>query len=233
MIDLGNYGGSLMVVDRKDAPASARLRLGDRAPADIVRVLDVIISALALVALAPLMLAVALAIKLQDGGPALFGHKRVGLGGQTFRCWKFRSMAVDSDRRLAELLAKSPEARAEWEETQKLRADPRVTHFGRFLRKSSLDELPQLFNTLVGEMALVGPRPIVQAEAIRYGRWFRVYCSVRPGITGLWQISGRSNVSYRRRVAADVTYIRARSVALDLKILVATIPAVVLKRGSY
>jgi exopolysaccharide production protein ExoY len=197
------------------------------------RILDVLISAIVLVFVAPLMLGVAIGVKLQDGGPILFGHQRIGFGGRSFRCWKFRSMVVDAESRLLALLAKDPAAKAEWDADHKLRKDPRVTAFGRFLRVSSLDELPQLLNVLAGEMSLVGPRPIVTAEVARYGRWFKAYTSVRPGITGLWQISGRNDVSYRERVAMDVLFARKRSVGQYLRILIGTIPAVLGRSGSY
>ncbi len=182
---------------------------------------------------APLMLAVALAVFVQDGGPIIFAHRRLGRGGRFFSCLKFRSMATDAQTRLHLLLAANPEARAEWDRDHKLRNDPRITRLGDFLRRSSLDELPQLFNVLRGEMSLVGPRPIVEAEARRYGRRIRHYCSVRPGITGLWQVSGRNDTSYRRRVAIDVVYSRNKSLLLDARILLMTIPAVLLRRGSY
>jgi len=182
---------------------------------------------------APLMIVVAIAIKIQDGGPVFFGHSRIGYEGRSFRCWKFRSMVVDAEARLAALLARSPEARREWEADQKLRDDPRVTLLGRILRVSSIDELPQLFNVLRGEMSLVGPRPIVTGEVARYGRRFSQYCSVRPGITGLWQISGRNDVSYRRRVAMDTVFANTLSLSLYLKILFATVPAVLKREGSY
>jgi lipopolysaccharide/colanic/teichoic acid biosynthesis glycosyltransferase len=181
---------------------------------------------------APMMIVTAILVKMHDGGPVLFGHRRIGKGGHTFPCFKFRSMAVDADRRLLHLLETNPDARREWERDFKLQHDPRITPLGHFLRKSSLDELPQLLNVLRGEMSLVGPRPIVQAEVPRYGRRIAEYCSVRSGITGLWQISGRSDVDYRRRVAIDVTYVRAKSFLLDVKILVLTIPAVLLRRGA-
>jgi lipopolysaccharide/colanic/teichoic acid biosynthesis glycosyltransferase len=142
-------------------------------------------------------------------------------------------MVVDAEARLAALLARSPEARREWEADQKLRDDPRVTLLGRILRVSSIDELPQLFNVLRGEMSLVGPRPIVTGEVARYGRRFTQYCSVRPGITGLWQISGRNDVSYRRRVAMDTVFANTLSLSLYLKILFATVPAVLKREGSY
>ncbi|AQR61181.1 sugar transferase [Brevundimonas sp. LM2] len=186
-----------------------------------------------LIALAPLMCAVALMVFLQDRGPVFFGHRRIGRDGRTFACMKFRSMAVDAEARLQHLLATDENARLEWAADHKLRKDPRITGLGVFLRKSSLDELPQLFNVLRGEMSLVGPRPVVQAEAERYGRWFTHYCAVRPGITGLWQVSGRNEVSYRKRVAMDVLYSKRKSAGLDLFILLNTVPAVLLRKGSY
>ena len=197
------------------------------------RQIDVLLSISALIFLAPLMLMVALLVYIVDPGPVFFGHRRLGKNGQTFRCWKFRSMVVDADARLCALLESDPVARAEWEADHKLRDDPRVTRIGHFLRKSSLDELPQFFNVLRGDMSLVGPRPIVADEIVKYGRYFTNYCRVRPGITGLWQISGRNDVSYRRRVALDVAYVRSKSVVLDLGILLLTVPRVVARRGSY
>jgi lipopolysaccharide/colanic/teichoic acid biosynthesis glycosyltransferase len=183
--------------------------------------------------LSPVMLLVALAVKLQDGGPVLFGHERVGRRGRTFKCLKFRSMVIDAETRLQSLLRNDPVAREEWERDHKLRRDPRVTWLGDFLRRSSLDELPQLFNVLHGEMSLVGPRPITRSEAVRYRRYFKVYCQVRPGITGLWQVSGRNDVSYRRRVALDVAYAKLRSLQLYFGILAATGPAVLARRGAH
>lgn len=204
-----------------------------RRPLDLPRVLDVLIAIAALWFFAPLMLVVALAIKAQDGGPVTFGHTRIGRNGRSFKCLKFRSMVVDAETRLQTLLAGDAMARAEWEVDQKLRRDPRVTPLGYLLRKSSLDELPQLINVLRGEMGIVGPRPIVAAEVVRYGRAIRYYKALRPGITGLWQISGRNNVSYRRRVAMDVLYAKRRSVGLYLYILAKTVPAVLTREGSY
>lgn len=201
--------------------------------APVTEAMNFTVALVALVFLAPLMIAVAFLVYLQDGGPAIFAHKRLGKGGRHFRCLKFRSMAIDAEQRLAELLARDPEARAEWEKDHKLRNDPRVTKLGAFLRKSSLDELPQLFNVLRGEMSLVGPRPIVDAEVPKYGRRFRHYCRVKPGITGLWQVSGRNDTGYRSRVAMDCIYAERRSALLDAKIMVATVPAVLLSRGSY
>lgn len=197
------------------------------------RVLDLLVSPLLLLFVAPMLIAIGTAIYMQDRGPILFSHNRIGRNGRMFRCLKFRTMVVDADARLAALLATDPRARAEWEQDRKLRSDPRVTRLGAFLRRSSLDELPQLLNVLLGHMSLVGPRPIVEAEIERYGSRFPHYCAVRPGITGLWQISGRNDVCYRRRVAMDVLYARSKSLWIDIWILLRTIPAVLLKRGSY
>ena len=205
----------------------------DRRVVDPSRMLDMIVALIALFFFLPLMLIIAALIYLTDRGPIFFAHRRIGKSGRHFHCLKFRSMAVDAEVLLSDLLATDPAARAEWARDQKLKHDPRVTQVGAFLRKSSLDELPQILNVLRGDMALVGPRPIVEAEALRYGRYFAHYCSVRPGITGLWQISGRNNVSYRRRIAFDVAYSRSRSALFDIKILALTVPSVVIARGSY
>ena len=204
-------------------------RLANR---DLEYFLNAFLALGALLFLAPLMIAVALAVHLHDGGPIFFAHRRIGRGGRHFPCLKFRSMAVDAEARLEKLLASDPQAQREWAANHKLQVDPRVTKVGDFLRRSSLDELPQLLNVLRGEMSLVGPRPVVHAEAVHYGRWFDSYCSVRPGITGLWQVSGRSDVCYRRRVALDVLYVRRKSLAMDMGILVRTVPAVLLHKGS-
>ncbi|NIJ08058.1 lipopolysaccharide/colanic/teichoic acid biosynthesis glycosyltransferase [Sphingomonas vulcanisoli] len=186
-----------------------------------------------LVFLAPLMIIVAALVFLTNPGPVIFGHRRIGRHGQSFKCLKFRSMVVDAESRLEHLLASDAEARLEWERDHKLRNDPRITSIGSFLRRTSLDELPQLFNVLIGEMSLVGPRPIVEAEVQRYGRYFGYYKQVRPGITGMWQVGGRNNTTYRRRVALDVLYARTSSVGLYCKILLATVPSVLAARGSY
>lgn len=195
--------------------------------------MNVGIALLALLFFLPLMVVVALAIWCQDRGPIIFAHWRIGKDGRKFPCLKFRSMAVDAQERLKELLANDPDAREEWERDHKLRNDPRVTKLGAFLRKSSLDELPQLFNVVRGDMDLVGPRPIVDAEVSKYGSRFKHYCAVKPGITGLWQVSGRNDTSYRSRVAMDCIYARSKSVGLDLKVMAATVPAVLLRKGSY
>lgn len=207
-------------------------RLTPRFPEPLIRLTDVSLSLVALVLLGPLMLLIAAAIYLSDGHSPLFKQKRIGFQGRRFNCFKFRSMRPDADIRLAQLLAEDAQTRVEWQRDHKLRNDPRVTPLGRFLRKSSLDELPQFINVLRGDMSLVGPRPIVDSESAKYGSRFSHYCSLRPGITGLWQVSGRSSLSYRRRVACDVLYARRRSLGLNLKILMSTVPAVLKARGS-
>ncbi len=198
-----------------------------------IRLLDIIISFIALVALAPALGVVALAVWMQDNGPVFFIQDRIGLNGRGFKCFKFRSMHVEADRFLNRLLRIDAAALAEWEADHKLRNDPRVTPLGRFLRKTSLDEFPQLVNVLRGDMSLVGPRPIIQAEVHKYGSSFAHYTSVPPGITGLWQVMGRNDVTYKRRVAMDRLFARQRSVRLYIYILVVTIPAVLTQKGSY
>ncbi|KCZ94490.1 sugar transferase [Hyphomonas johnsonii] len=200
--------------------------------AQIKRLFDIVVSGTALLFVAPLLLVLAIMIRMQDGGAAFFSQRRYGLNGETFNCFKLRSMVIDSRERLEHLLANDPEALREWEETQKLTNDPRITPLGQFIRKTSIDELPQLYNVLRGDMSLVGPRPIVENEILRYGDSFRHYCAVRPGITGLWQVSGRSDVSYPERVATDIEYVRTRSFWGDNKIVFQTIPAVLLSRGA-
>lgn len=187
---------------------------------------------LLLLALSPLMLLVIWLIWRRDGLPVFFAHYRVGRDGKLFRCLKFRTMARDAERMLAELLRNDPAARAEWQRDQKLTNDPRITPVGHFLRRTSLDELPQLFNVLRGEMSLVGPRPITVAELTRYGRVRWHYLSVRPGMTGLWQVSGRNNTSYEERVELDRDYVERHSLWLDLRILVKTINVVVARDGA-
>ena len=197
------------------------------------RALDIIGAGVGLVLLAPFFLIVALLVRA-DGGPAFFAHQRVGRGGKLFGCLKFRSMVIDSQARLEALLASDPAARAEWEATRKLKNDPRITRIGRFLRSTSLDELPQLINVLRGEMSLVGPRPVQEAEIDRYyGASAAHYMAVRPGITGLWQVSGRNETSYESRVALDVSYVSRPSLLADLSILLRTPVAVLSRRGAH
>lgn len=201
--------------------------------ATFVRLLDIVVAGLALVVLAPLLLAVAGMIVLSRSGPVLFRQARIGRDGVMFTCLKFRTMHRDSDAMLADLLARCPQARAEWAADQKLRHDPRVSGFGRFLRRTSIDELPQLWNVIIGDMSIVGPRPIVASEAPRYGRYLRHYQATRPGITGVWQVNGRNDTSYRRRIACDIVYSRSVSLATNLRIIFCTVPVVLKARGAY
>jgi undecaprenyl-phosphate galactose phosphotransferase len=196
------------------------------------RMFDIVAASLIMVLCAPLMGIVALLIRL-DGGPAFFGHKRVGFGRGTFACWKFRTMVVDADRVLADLLRNDPAARETWQRDLKLPNDPRVTWLGRFLRASSIDELPQLWNVIKGEMSLVGPRPITVGELYMYGTNAEEYLSCRPGITGLWQVSGRSNISYAERVLLDARYVKTWTFLLDMQIMLRTVVVVVSRRGAY
>jgi Undecaprenyl-phosphate galactose phosphotransferase WbaP len=197
------------------------------------RALDILGAGALLLLAAPAFALLALLIRA-DGGQVFYAHERIGRGGRRFGCLKFRSMVTDSQARLAALLDADPAARAEWEATRKLRDDPRVTRTGRFLRATSLDELPQLLNVLRGEMSLVGPRPVVAAElAAHYGAAAEYYLSVRPGITGLWQISGRSETTYDTRVALDTQYATNLSIWTDLRILLRTPMVVLSRRGAY
>ncbi len=193
---------------------------------------DLSVATLALIVLAPLLLLVALLVKL-DGGPALFVHTRIGAGGREFKCLKFRSMSVDGDSMLKRLFIRDPAAAAEWAATHKLRNDPRVTRIGRLLRKTSLDELPQLLNVLRLEMSLVGPRPIVRHEVPRYAEDIAYYYQARPGITGLWQVSGRSDLSYERRVRLDCWYVKNWTIWHDIAILTKTAPVILNRKGAY
>lgn len=196
------------------------------------RLFDVFGSVLALAFLSPIFLFVAVLVR-RDGGSALFSHERVGLGGTTFFCLKFRSMYEDSDTRLETLLAGDPNARQEWSEHYKLKEDPRITPLGHFLRESSIDELPQLVNVLRGDMSLVGPRPVIVEELEKYGDAKEAYLSVRPGLTGLWQISGRNDLDYETRVALDTEYVETWSFKADVIILLKTIRVVIERRGAY
>ena len=196
------------------------------------RIFDIVCSAVAIVILAPLMLMVYLLILFTDGGPAVIKHMRLGSTGAMFPCLKFRTMVVDSADVLARHLASNPAAREEWRANHKLRNDPRITPLGHILRRTSLDELPQLFNVLWGHMSLVGPRPITVEEVQHYSTVINSYYSTRPGITGLWQVSGRNEVSYARRVLLDDEYIRTWSFRRDLVILFKTAVCVVTMNGS-
>ncbi len=177
--------------------------------------------------------AIAIAIRIGSPGPIFFSHRRIRCHGTFFTMWKFRTMCNNSSEVLDDHLAANPAARAEWRQTHKLRNDPRVTRVGDFLRRTSLDELPQLWNVFTGSMSLVGPRPIVAAEVEKYGEHFNDYCLVKPGITGLWQVSGRSSCTYPQRVALDCRYAHHWSLTADAKILVKTLPSVLHQHGAY
>jgi Undecaprenyl-phosphate galactose phosphotransferase WbaP len=181
----------------------------------------------------PVIGLIALLIKLDSPGPIFYSQTRIGQGGLPFRAWKFRTMVQQADYALKDYLEKHPDLREAWERDQKLRYDPRVTRVGRFLRRTSLDELPQLWNILRGEMSLVGPRPIVDEEIPRYGDKFLLYTKVIPGLTGLWQVSGRNNITYEERVSLDAYYVRNWSVWLDMYILLRTVWVVLTGEGAY
>lgn len=181
----------------------------------------------------PLFVLIAVLIRLDSPGPIFYRQSRIGQNGQVFKAWKFRSMVQNADAALKDYLDKHPELREDWELNQKLRNDPRVTRIGRFLRRTSLDELPQLWNILRGEMSLVGPRPIITEEIERYGDKFSLYTKVTPGLTGLWQVSGRNNLPYEERVNLDAYYVRNWSVWLDVYILIRTVWVVISSEGAY
>lgn len=183
--------------------------------------------------LLPLGLLLAAAIRLSSPGPALFRHRRIGQFQQPLYVWKFRTMYEKSDHLLEQHLSANPDARREWADTHKLRNDPRVTPVGRFLRKTSLDEIPQLLNVLAGEMSVIGPRPIVEKETAKYGMYFQLFSYALPGITGLWQVSGRCDLTYSERVLLDVRYINEWSLWMELKILVKTIFVMMHREGAY
>lgn len=196
------------------------------------RIFDLVGSACLILLLMPVLVPLAIAIML-EGGPAMFSQDRIGYGGRRFRCYKFRTMVVDAEARLQSVLDSNPEMRIEWERAHKLRNDPRVTRVGRLLRKTSLDELPQLFNVFKGDMSLVGPRPILPNEIDRYGSRLSYYTTVRPGMTGLWQVSGRASTAFVRRIALDIFYVKNRSLWMDLRILLMTVRVVLTGRGAY
>jgi len=229
---ISNPSPQTFVAVTRQAIAVTKIRGRRDTREHLKRGFDVTMAMGIILAFLPLLMIVFAALLVQ-GRPFLIRHQRVGRKGQVFPCLKFRTMVTDADAKLQEHLAASAEARAEWEATRKLKIDPRVTALGRVLRKSSLDELPQLFNVLRGEMSLVGPRPIVAAEVRHYGGSMSIYEQVRPGMTGAWQISGRNDTSYARRVALDCEYVATQSFRGDLSILLRTFPAVLAARGSY
>ncbi|HCQ64955.1 MAG TPA: UDP-phosphate galactose phosphotransferase [Rhodobacteraceae bacterium] len=228
-----------MTFEAGPLPTGEAVRVGRPAPRARVRdisfgklVFDKVFAAFALFTLAPVLAAIAIANRFGDRGPVFYKHKRIGQNGKPFYCVKFRSMRVDSAEVLAELLDTDPAARIEWERDQKLTDDPRIHPVGRFLRKTSLDELPQFWNVLKGDMSIVGPRPIIGDEAQRYGHHFADYCAVRPGITGAWQVGGRNLVSYDERVALDVDYVRNATLLDDFRIVLKTFAVVLTQEGA-
>jgi Undecaprenyl-phosphate galactose phosphotransferase WbaP len=231
------FGLSSLWVAARDLQGTVALEVRQQlllpGPRLLKRVLDLAATlALGLFSL-PVLALVAVAVKLDSPGPVFFAQTRIGKGGRKFRAWKFRTMVRDAEEVLERYLLEHPELREEWLQDQKLRQDPRVTRVGRFLRRTSLDELPQLWNVLRGEMSLVGPRPIVDAEVPRYGPRFALYAQVLPGITGLWQVSGRNDTTYEERVELDSYYVRNWSPWLDLYILARTVWVVLTARGAY
>ncbi len=236
---LGNeFGGAPAVLEggrprRRDRSASCippstlfRYRV-------LKRILDIFVVLLGLPVLLPALLIVAAVVRFTSPGPVFFSHRRVCRDGAFFSMWKFRTMCVNSSEVLEQYLAKHPRARAEWNRTHKLRSDPRVTPVGNFLRRYSLDELPQAWNVVMGQMSMVGPRPIVAAEVEKYAECFDYYCRVKPGVTGLWQVSGRSKLSYEARVKLDCDYVEHWSLFRDVRLMFATFRSVVNRDGAY
>lgn len=215
--------------ERKAAPSSpGHLSAGAR------RAFDVVFASAALLGTAPFFLILWILVVTTSRGPAIYRHRRIGRNGSHFECLKFRTMSEDADQLLAELLEESDDVRAEFQETQKLQDDPRVTSIGRFLRRFSLDELPQFWNILRGDMSVVGPRPIVDEERPKYGGDLPVVLSVRPGLTGLWQVSGRNDLSYEQRVRLDRHYVLNRTFFGDLRIILKTVLVMFKKdNGAY
>ncbi|MBQ8679115.1 MAG: undecaprenyl-phosphate galactose phosphotransferase WbaP [Treponema sp.] len=181
----------------------------------------------------PVVLIVSLIVKISSPGPVFYGHKRTGKNGKEFKCWKFRSMVIDADKQLEKILAENPEMRAEWEKDRKFTNDPRVTKIGKILRKTSIDEIPQFFNILTGEMSFIGPRPVTEPELKKYGNKAQIILSVQPGLSGMWQISGRSDTGYEERVTLDSYYIQNWSVWLDIWIIIKTVYVVLRGKGAY
>lgn len=200
----------------------------------IKRAFDILFSFLVLVLGSPVFLLIALAIRLTSKGKILYSHERIGRGGTPFQCFKFRTMHPDADERLQEILKNDPDRREEWQQTRKLKNDPRITPIGSFLRRTSLDELPQFWNVLRGDLSVVGPRPVVQVEVTEHlGVKAYKILSIRPGLTGIWQVSGRSDTSYQTRIKFDEEYVDTHSFMLDIKLIAKTIPSMISSRGAY
>ncbi|MBU2848271.1 undecaprenyl-phosphate galactose phosphotransferase WbaP, partial [Acidithiobacillus ferriphilus] len=211
----------------------SRDNLARPGPRIIKRAFDLVAASILVLFLSPLLLFLAWRIRRNDGGPVFFVQERVGRGGQPFPCYKFRSMVIDAESRLRQYLISHPELHAEYQRNFKLRDDPRVTRIGRLLRRTSLDELPQLFNVLRGEMSLVGPRPLLDRELECYGNGLALYRQVHPGITGLWQTSGRSETTFAERASLDAWYVKNWSLWYDIVILLRTVKVVLLRNGAY
>lgn len=220
------YDAKVMILRVKNNLASPANRL-------MKRIFDVVLTVVGGLMISPILAAIAVWVYRDSPGPVIYKHRRVGKDGKEFDCYKFRSMCVDSAERLAKLLATDPAAKEEWDRTFKLKHDPRITKSGAFLRKTSLDELPQLLNVLKGEMSLVGPRPIVQKEVPRYEEYIKEYYMVKPGITGMWQVSGRSDIDYPERVSMDSWYVHNWSIWLDVVLLWRTVGVVLKHKGAY
>ena len=200
----------------------------------VKRAFDIFFSLLVIILGSPLFLGIALAVKFSSRGRILYSHERIGRGGVPFHCYKFRTMYADADERLQEILKNDSEKLNEWQRTHKLKNDPRITPVGCFLRRTSLDELPQFWNVLKGDLSVVGPRPVVHAEIVKHlGIKAHKILSIRPGLTGIWQVSGRSDTSYSTRVMLDEKYVDSLSFLLDLKLIAKTIPSMIYSKGAY
>lgn len=199
------------------------------------RIFDITFSIFCLLLGVPIFLTIALAVWLTSPGKIIYSHERIGRGGKSFRCYKFRTMYQDADQRLKDILNENSHLKKEWDNCFKLKNDPRITSIGNFLRKTSLDELPQFWNVLKGDLSVVGPRPIVQAEVDKYlGLKAYKILSIRPGLTGPWQVSGRSDINcYQKRILLDEYYVDHRSMVLDLKLIAKTIPTMLFSKGAY
>jgi undecaprenyl-phosphate galactose phosphotransferase len=217
--------GNGLIVLREATCLSRRQRVWAK------RFVDMSLASVLLFLFLPIMLVIAWCVR-RDGGPVFYASPRLGRAGEPFLALKFRTMAPDADRLLSDLLQRNAQVRREWEARFKLRHDPRITAVGRLLRKLSLDELPQLINVIKGDMSLVGPRPILPAERVAYGEAFEIYCECVPGLTGLWQVSGRNDLDYQRRIELNNWYINNASIWLDIIILFRTVPAVMRRIGS-
>jgi exopolysaccharide production protein ExoY len=221
------------VQERQTRTIPANLPIASFSYRAVKPLVDLIIVFMALPLVLPLSLIIAAMIRMTSKGAALYRHRRIGQFQQPLYVWKFRTMYEDSDQLLEQHLSTNSDARREWSDTHKLRNDPRVTPVGKFLRKTSLDEIPQLINVLAGEMSIVGPRPIVDKERAKYGMYLQVFSYAMPGITGLWQVSGRCDVTYEERVLLDVHYVNRWSLWMELKILLKTVFVMVHREGAY